>query len=184
MRPSWLAAPAALFLTSCVSVNVNHHVAATDYNRTLTRILVVMPSDDNFGAAFSKDFTPSFRSGIEAQLASCHVATLVYQVDSMQLDGVAKLRAAGASFMPDGLLVVQHTNRFLINGEERGEGYLLTLSDPSQHRDIWKGSIGIGSSSAFLADRSQTGATFAAKAVRQMADDGVLKTCPPPARAS
>ena len=180
MRRFLVALSVAVALCGCVNVNVNKHIAASDYTRSITRLAVFLPTDDSLGG-FSQQFSPTFKAEIQAQLDACHVQVLLYQVDPMQLDGQAKITAALTAFKPDATLLLQHTNRFIYNGDERGEGYLLTLHDMTEKRDVWKGSIGIGASSRLLTDRTHTGATFADKAVRQMADDGVLKACPPPA---
>ena len=145
----------------------------------MKRVAILMPNDEAFGSGFNRNFPASFKQGVQAGLDACGVASLVYQVDPMQLDGPAKAKAALEAFKPGNTLLVQHTNRFLVNGEERGETYVFTLNDLAQHRDVWKGTVGIGASSGFLADRSQSGATLAQKMLRQMADDAVLRTCPP-----
>jgi hypothetical protein len=173
-----LFACVALPLSGCVNVNVGKHVAASDYTGEVKRIAIFMPDDETFGSGFDKNFPASFKQAVQAGLGACGVASLVYQVDPMQLDGLAKAKAALAAFQPGNTLLIQHTYRFLMNGEERGETYVFTLSDIAQHRDIWKGTVGIGASAGFLADRSQTGAVLAEKMLRQMADDAVLRNCP------
>ena len=185
MRRNWYAFCAiALAVSGCVSVNVGRHVAAADYTRQITRMAVFLPTDDDFGNTFSAQFSSTFKAGLQANLQACSVASLIYQVDGMQLDGPAKAKSAITAFAADTVLSVQHTNRYLINGDDRGETYVLTLDDVSQHRDVWKATIGVGSSARLWVDRTNTGASLAAKAVQQMAMDGVLKSCPPPAKAA
>ena len=179
---TYLCACIALLVAGCVHVDVGKHVAASDYAGDVKRIAIVMPNDEVFGSGFDQNFPASFKQGVQAGLEACGVASLVYQVDPMQLDGPAKAKAGLAAFQPGNLLLIQHTNRFLVNGEERGETYVVTLNDMAQHRDIWKGTVGIGASAGFLADRSHTGATLAEKMLRQMADDAILRHCPPAAK--
>ncbi len=173
---------AVLLVAGCVNVEVGKHVAASDYDREVKRVAVLMPTDDTFASGFAGSLSATFKQEVQSELGSCGVATLVYQLDPMELDGPAKAKAALAAFQPSNLLAVQHTNRFQVNGEERGETYVFTLNDLAQKRDVWKGTIGIGASSQLFADRSHAGTTLADKLIRQMAADNVLRTCPPPAK--
>ena len=171
-----LFACVGLQLAGCVNVNVGKHVAASDDTGEVKRVAILMPTDEAFGSGFNRNFPASFKQGIQAALRACGVASLVYQLDPVQLDGPAKAAAALAAFRPGNTLIVQHTERFLSHGKERAETYVFTLNNLEQHREVWKGTVGVGT---LLADRSKVGATLADKLIRLMADDAVLRTCPP-----
>ncbi len=174
----------AFVVSGCVEINVDKHVAAAGYTGQVTRVAVFLPKDDDFGNTFSPQFSSTFKAGLQADLQACSVTPLIYQVDSSESDDQAKAQAAITAFAPDATLSVRHSNRFLINGDDRGETYVLTMNDLSQHRDIWSATIGVGSPARLWVDRTSTGAKLASRAVRQMSDDGILKSCPPPAKAA
>ncbi len=175
MRGLFASFACVLALTGCVGVSVNGHIAAKDYAKSPKRILILNRLDEQFEASMPQ----LFADAIVPALARCSVSALVYRPDAMELDAEAKLAAAIAKFDPDTVLNINQTRRLLQDGQVRSGFYVLTLSDLSQKRFIWKADIGVGASARFLADRRVAGGNFADEVVRSLAGDAIIKTCPP-----
>lgn len=176
----YIACAAAFALAACVRVSVGEHVKAQDYNGDPKRMFVSNALDTRFDARAAD----GFGSDIRAELARCGVTSTVYRRDSLQLDAEAKLRDAMLTFRPDTVLDMRQSERFSYDGEARSGTYVLTLRDLGQKRDIWKANMGLGAGSRLYVNRAPAGAEFAAGVVGQMSQDGVLKSCPPPAAKS
>ena len=174
----FLCAAAGLFsllaVTACVSVSVTEHAAVTDLGAPPARILVLSPLDDTFAHDFSGSMADALRSG----LLACSVDALVYSPNSLRLDSTQTLAEVAAGFKPDAIMNIKLARSLFFRGEEARELVNLTLFSVLQKRELWKARITLDAGSR-LSDRSKAGELFAARVIRQLAADGVLKNSPP-----
>lgn len=125
-----------------------------------------------------------FTSNLQAQLKACGVEPAIYSPGELDLDVKERAQKLMEEFRPDVLMVVRRAGgnvRSGSGGSSNALNFDLEAFDLRTKKTVWKGrsTFSFLTRNMWVSDE-KTGEQLGALLVDQLAQDGLVKGCPPP----